>query len=115
MTDMNSDASSDEELEFSTQNRHEIFTLIKDRYGHLAKQDFCGELAGDHAEHDLSEYRQAIYDYSIKTIPDTPRANLVNRKDTSHKTGGLPLDIKLAEDIFNLFHYTRFQFNCRFH
>ena len=97
--------SSDGEDPFSTQDLKGIFTNIRDKYGHLGKKEFCNNLTSEYSEDDLAIFRQGLYDHALKNVPNTPTANLVVRKDTSHKSGGMSLDYKLSEDAYNLFHY----------
>ena len=90
---------------FNTQENKDVYTTIHERYAHLGKVDFCNELSTDHDEHDLGVYRQALYDYSLKHVPDTPRGQLVNRKNTSGKSKGASLALKLSEDIYSITRY----------
>ena len=98
-------SSTDDDTPFSTQDLGDIFTIIRDKFGHLSKQEFVYSIVVDRTGEDLRVYRQALYDHCLKHVPGTHKATLVTRKNTSHKAGGTSLDVKLAEDIYKLLHY----------
>ena len=87
---------------FNTQDKTEVVINIKEKFGNLAKEDFKSGLTEQFKEDELHIYRQALYDFAIKNVPNTPFATLVERKAM---TGGSSVKTKLAEDIFTLFHY----------
>lgn len=94
----------DEEL-CVTQQQTDVFVNISEQYGGKSRSQFIEDLSEEYTTEDLGIYRQALYDYSVKKVPNTPRATLVTRKDTSNKSGGVSLSIKLSEDVYKLFHY----------
>jgi len=104
MDDNDHSDESNDESQFGTQEETDILTNIRDKYGHLGKDYFRNELVNQFCENDLASFRQGLYNMSVKTVENTPIATLVTRKDTQ-QSGGQPLDEKLAEDIYNLFHY----------
>ena len=97
------DSSTEESQVFGTQQFRDVFTCIRDQYGHLAKDIFKNELVTRFAEeNDLVTFRQSLYDLALKDVPDTPSSTLVVRK---YCQGGATVKSKLAEDIFVLYHY----------
>ena len=92
----------EEDILFSTQDNTDVFTNIRDKYGHLNKQQFCADLADHFQDNDIGIFRQSLYDYAIKNVPDTPKANLVVRLDTSHKGGGKGLKSPRERNLIRL-------------
>ena len=97
--------SDSEELGFDpTQTEKDIFTNIREKDGHLGNKEFRETLAACYSETDLYEFRKSLFDYAVVEVEYTPRAPLIIRKDTQN-SGGLALNEKLADDIYNLYHY----------
>jgi len=95
------EVSDDDNWVFGTQDNREVFTNIRDRFGHLPKEDFRENLV-KFKESDLSVFRESLYGVARKEIPDTPEATLVTRKAQG---SGPSLKTKLSDDIFTLYHY----------
>ena len=99
-----SDEVDDDGRPYGSQDIRDVFSNIRDSYRYLGKVNFRNELMSAYSESNLSEFRQALYDYAIIHVSNTPVATLVVRLDTQNR-GGNAIDHKLAEDIFTLFHY----------
>ena len=101
---MEDNSSSDDDLQPASQTEWGMYETIKETYGHLTKDVFKQQMSTRFSEDDLVIYRTGVYAVSMEKIPDTPEGILVTRKDTAN-SGGTSALIKLAEDIYNLYHY----------
>ena len=87
-----------------TQTERKTLKELNDQYGSLPRDTFVETIVEKLSLDDLCNIRRSIFDLALETIPDTPRGNLIVRKDTQGH-GGLPASDKLADDIFNLVQY----------
>lgn len=104
------DTDYDDDLVPPSQTQHEMYSTIKESFGHLPKDAFKLEMSSRYKEDDLAIYRTGLYVVAREKVVDTPEGKLVMRKDTSNSGGATAL-MKLSEDIYNILHYIEGDFS----
>lgn len=88
----------------ATQTEENIEEQVRTKFGNLSRDAFKDKIVQDVAANDLLHIRDALYDLCLRDIDSTPRGTLVTRKDST-RTGGQSVDYKVADDIYQIYHY----------
>lgn len=96
--------SGDEDLFDPTQTEENIEVQLRSKYGEYPKDIFKQRIVDALDVDNLHHIRGAMYDLCVRDVPSTPQGTLIARKHTT-RSGGKSLAYKIADDIFQLYHY----------